>query len=106
VVSGLVAIAVLAASALWGGYRYHDDFAQNSASFIETAKQSQAVSVGTVTEAGLESADGDLGRVLVALTVMRSNHAVPERQPQNWRARVTVSDADGRFKVASVELIR
>ena len=61
--------------------------------------------MGTVSDAGLEFASGDTGQVLVALTVMTSNRGVPERQPKNWRTRVTVTKVDDEFKVAAVEFI-
>lgn len=84
---------------------FHDDFAQRAQPFIEAARRAQSTSVGTVADAGLEMASGDLGQVLVAMTVMTANRGVPESQPKNWRTRVTVTKADGRFKVAAVEFI-
>lgn len=85
---------------------FRDDFAQRATGFADAARQAQSTSVGTVAEAGLESVDGDVGRVLVALTVMTSNRGVPERQPRAWRMRVTVTNADDAYKVSSVEFIR
>lgn len=82
-----------------------DDFAKNTRSFADAAKKAQSTSVGTVSEAGLETAGGDEGRVLVALTVMTSNRGVPEKQPRTWRTRVTVTEVGGEFKVAAVEFI-
>ena len=85
---------------------FREDFAKNTQSFVDAAKKAQSTSVGTVSEAGLETAGGDEGRVLVALTVMTSNRGVPENQPRTWRTRVTVTDVGGDFKVAAVEFIR
>jgi len=85
---------------------FREDFAKNTRSFVDAAQKAQSTSVGTVSEAGLETAGGDEGRVLVALTVMTSNRGVPERQPRSWRTRVTVTDVGGEFKVAAVEFIR
>ena len=84
---------------------FRDDFAQRASGFADAARTAQSKSVGTVAEAGLESVDGDAGRVLVALTVMTSNRGVPERQPRAWRMRVTVVNADDAYKVSSVEFI-
>ena len=84
---------------------FRDDFAARATGFIDAAKKAQSTSVGTVADAGLESVDGDAGRVLVALTVMTSNAGVPERQPRAWRMRVTVSPEDHAYKVSSVEFI-
>lgn len=86
-----------------GGFR--EDFETRSEEFKDAARKAQSKSVGTVTEAGWESAEGDLGRVLVALTVMTTNRGVPERQPKAWRTRVTVTKQGGEFKVAAVEFI-
>lgn len=84
---------------------FRDDFAQRASGFADAARTAQSKSVGTVAEAGLESVDGDAGRVLVALTVMTSNRGVPERQPRAWRMRVTVTGADDAYKVSGVEFI-
>lgn len=86
-----------------GGFR--DDFEQRAEGFKDAARKAQSKSVGTVSEAGWESADGDLGRVLVALTVMTSNRGLPEQQPKAWRTRVTVTRDGGEFKVAAVEFV-
>lgn len=87
-----------------GGFR--DEFDQRAESFKEAARKAQSKSVGTVTEAGVESVEGDQGTVLVAMTVMTSNRGVPEQQPKAWRTRVTVVKDDGEFKVAEVEFVQ
>lgn len=84
---------------------FRDDFARRAESFKEAARTAQSKSVGTVTEAAVESAEGDQGRVLVALTVMTSNRGAAERRPKFWRTRVTVSRESGEFKVAAVEFV-
>jgi len=84
---------------------FRDDFAQRSEAFIEAARKAQSKSVGTVVEAGLESVDGDVGRVLVALNVMTSNRGVPEQAPRGWRMRVGVVDDGAGIKVSSVEFV-
>lgn len=85
--------------------KFRDDFAQRADSFTEGARKAQSKSVGTVSEAGVESVDGDRGRVLVTLIVMTSNRGDPEQQPKVWRTRVTVDKDDGVYKVAAVEFI-
>ena len=85
--------------------RFRDDFAQRADSFAAAARKAQSKSVGTVSEAGVESVDGDRGRVLVTLIVMTSNSGAPEQQPKVWRTRVTVDKDDGVYKVAAVEFI-
>lgn len=84
---------------------FRAEFDQRAASFKEAARKAQSKSVGTVTEAGVESVEGDHGSVLVAMTVMTSNRGVPEQQPKAWRTRVTVVKDDGEFKVAEVEFV-
>jgi Mce-associated membrane protein len=84
---------------------FRDDFAARAKPFSEAARRAESKSVGTVTEAGLESVSGDEGRVLVAMTVMTSNRGVPEQQPQGWRMRVTVIKVDDEAKVSKVEFV-
>ena len=86
-----------------GGFR--DDFALRAEPFKDAARKAQSTSVGTLTEAAVESVDAEQGRVLVALTVMTSNRGAPEKQPKAWRTRVTVTKDGGRFKVAAVEFV-
>lgn len=84
---------------------FREDFEKKAPGFKDAARKAQSKSVGTVTGAGWESADGDAGRVLVALTVMTTNRGVAERQPKAWRTRVTVAKDDGGYKVAAVEFV-
>lgn len=58
---------------------FYDDFQNRAAPFVEVVKQAQSKSVGTIAEAGLESATKDEGRVLVAVTVNTSNIGAPSR---------------------------
>ena len=85
---------------------FHDDFAKRAESFADAARTAQSKSVGTVTDAAVESVDGGTGHVLVALTVMTSNRGVPETQPRAWRTRVTVTGTDDGLKVSQVEFVR
>ena len=84
---------------------FRADFAQRAESFTAAARKAQSTSVGTVSEAGVESADGESARVLVALTVMTSNRGTPAQQPKSWRTRVTVTKVDDMFKGSSVEFV-
>lgn len=85
---------------------FRDDFARHAESFKDAARKARSKSVGTVTEAGVESVEDDVGQVLVALTVMTSNRGVPERDPKSWRTRVTVGKTGDGYKVAAVEFVR
>jgi Mce-associated membrane protein len=46
---------------------FHDDFQQRSQPFVDVVKRAQSKSVGTITEAGLESESGNDAQVLVAV---------------------------------------
>jgi Mce-associated membrane protein len=86
--------------------QFYDDFAKRSQPFVEVVKQAQSKSVGTVTEAGLESMTDNDGQVLVAVTVQTSNRGAPEQQPRSWRMRLTVKKTGkDEAKVSKVEFI-
>lgn len=86
--------------------QFYDDFSNRSAPFIDVLKKVRSKSVGTVTEAGLESVSGREGQVLVAVTVRTSANGAPSDQPRYWRMRITVSQApDGAAKVAKVDFV-
>ncbi|MGW0159128.1 Mce protein [Mycobacterium sp. NPDC003323] len=85
---------------------FYDDFQQRAGPFIEVVKQAQSKSVGSVTEAGLETYSDTEARVLVAVTVQTSNAGAAEQQPRLWRMRVTVQDiGEDQVKVANVEFV-
>ncbi|MEH3133999.1 MAG: Mce protein [Mycolicibacterium neoaurum] len=85
---------------------FYDDFEQRAAPFVDVVKQAQSKSVGSVTEAGLESDTDAEARVLVAVTVQTSNAGAAEQQPRLWRMRVTVQDVgDDQVKVSNVEFV-
>jgi Mce-associated membrane protein len=88
---------------------FYDDFEQRAGPFVEVVKQAQSKSVGTVTEAGLEtgsSASDTEAQVLVAVTVQTANAGATEQQPRLWRMRVTVQDVgDEQVKVSNVEFV-
>ena len=84
---------------------FHDDFQQRAQPFVDVVKQAQSKSVGTVTEAGLESQDGDRGRVLVAVSVTTSNVGGQDQPPRSWRMRIDVQKADDTFKVSDVQFV-
>lgn len=84
---------------------FHDDFQKRAQPFVDVVKQAQSKSVGTVTEAGLESQDGDRGRVLVAVSVKTSNVGGQDQQPRAWRMRIDVQKIDDTFKVSDVQFV-
>jgi Mce-associated membrane protein len=85
---------------------FHDDFAKRSKPFIEVLKKAQSKSVGTVTEAGLESQSGDEALVMVAVSVVTTNAGEPEAEPRHWRMRVAVKKVGDDAKVSNVAFVQ
>jgi Mce-associated membrane protein len=85
--------------------QFHDEFASRSQPFIDVVKQAKATSVGTITEAGLESEESGHARVLVAVAVKTSNAGAPEQDPRAWRMRITVQKDGDQAKVSNVEFV-
>ena len=84
---------------------FYDDFAKRSQPFIELVKQAKSTSVGTVTEAGLESETADTAQVLVAVTVTTSYAGAPQPDPHAWRMRISVQRVGDQEKVSNVEFV-
>ena len=84
---------------------FHDDFEKRVQPFIDTVKQAQSKSVGTVTEAGLESESDNDAQVLVAVAVKTSNVGVAEQRPRAWRMRISVQKVGNQAKVSNVEFV-
>jgi Mce-associated membrane protein len=84
---------------------FYDDFQKRAAPFVEVVKQAQSKSVGTVSEAGLESESDNGAQVLVAVTVNTSNAGAPEQQPRAWRMRISVQKVGDEAKVSNVEFV-
>lgn len=85
--------------------QFYDEFNSRSGPFVEMVKKAQSKSVGTVTEAGIESINGQEGQVLVAVTVKTTTRAVPEDSPRYWRMRLTVDKQGADAKVSKVEFV-
>ena len=84
---------------------FYDDFAKRAKPFADFVKQTQAKSVGTVSEAGLESIGGNEGRVLIAMTIKSSNRGA-DQPLKAWRLRVTVKKVGDEAKVSRVEPVQ
>lgn len=84
---------------------FYDEFSQRSQPFIDVVNEVKSKSVGTITEAGLESQSGDTARVLVAVSVKTTVGDGPEQEPRAWRMRVTVQKVGDDAKVADVEFV-
>jgi Mce-associated membrane protein len=85
--------------------KFYDNFSHRTQSYIENAKRARSKLVGTVIEAGLQSQTGDLGRVLVAVTVKSSDPAQAEQEPALWRIQITVQQTGNGGKVSDVVFV-
>ena len=85
--------------------QFHDDFAMRSQPFVDVVKQAKSTSVGTITEAGLESEAAGTAQVLVAVAVKTSNAGAPEQDPRAWRMRISVEKVGDQAKVSNVEFV-
>jgi Mce-associated membrane protein len=85
--------------------KFYDDFQQRSQPFTEVVKQVKSKSVGSVTEAGLESESDDEAQVLVAVAVNTTVEGQPEQQPRAWRMRILVQKVGEDTKVSNVEFV-
>jgi Mce-associated membrane protein len=84
---------------------FFGDFSKRSQPFIDVVKQAQSTSVGTVTEAGVESETANDAQVLVAVSVKTSIASAPEQNPRAWRMRVSVQKVGDDVKVSNVEFV-
>lgn len=85
--------------------KFRDDFQSRSQPFIDVVKQAQSKSVGTVTEAALESESGEQAQVLVAVSVETSNTAAQEQRPRAWRMRISLQTVGDSVKVSDVQFV-
>jgi Mce-associated membrane protein len=84
---------------------FYDDFQQRARPFTEVVRQVRSTSVGTVTEAGLESESADEAQVLVAVAVHTTIEGQPEQQQRRWRMRILVQKVGDDTKVSNVEFV-
>lgn len=84
---------------------FYDDFAKRSQPFIQVVQQAKAVTVGTITEAGLESETADTAQALVAVSVQTSNAGAPDQVPRAWRMRIAVKKMGDQVKVSNVGFV-
>lgn len=85
--------------------KFYDSFSRRKQSYIDNAKRTRSQLVGTVTDAGLETRNGDQGRVLVAVTVKSSDPTQAQQEPQFWRIRITVNKTGDVAKISDVVFV-
>jgi Mce-associated membrane protein len=84
---------------------FYDNFAGRKQPFIDVVKKTQSKSVGTVSEAGLESESGDEGQVLVAVSIRTSNLTGTDQPPRQWRMKISVRKSGNEGKVSNVTFV-
>lgn len=84
---------------------FYDDFAKRSQPFIEVLRQAKAKTVGTITEAGLESATTESAQALVTVSVKTSNAVADDQVPREWRMRINVDKIGDQVKVSNVGFV-
>jgi Mce-associated membrane protein len=84
---------------------FYDDFAKRSQPFVDVIKQTMSTTVGTITEAGLESDAPRAAQVLVTVNVKTSNAVASEQEPRYWRMRISVQEVGDQAKVSNVEFV-
>jgi Mce-associated membrane protein len=72
---------------------------------VDVVKQARSKSVGTVTEAGIESETANDAQVLVAVTGHTSNAGAADQEPRSWRMRISAQKVGDQAKVSNVEFV-
>ncbi|WP_260738084.1 mammalian cell entry protein [Mycobacterium sp. SMC-2] len=85
---------------------FYNDFSKRSTPFVEVLQQAKATTVGTVTEAGLESQTPDTAQALVGVSVQTSNAGEADPVPRLWRMRITVQRIGDQVKVCNVGFVQ
>lgn len=85
--------------------QFHDDFSKRVKPFVDVVQKGKSTSTGTVTEAGLESVDGDQAQAIVAVSVKTAVAGAPEEQPRSWRMRLTVQKSGQDLKISNVGFV-
>jgi Mce-associated membrane protein len=85
--------------------QFYDQFSKRKQPVIEVLKKAQSKSVGTITEAGLESDSGDKAQVLVAASIKTSNLGADDQPPREWRMRISVEKSGDEVKISNVAFV-
>lgn len=80
-------------------------FGPGSPGFLDVVKQTQLVSTGQVTSAGIEALDQHSARVLVAVKASVHNAGAPRAAPRNYRLSVELVQRADRWLVSKVEFM-
>ncbi|MBB3600373.1 Mce-associated membrane protein [Mycolicibacterium sp. BK556] len=84
---------------------FHDEFQSRSQPFIDVVTKAQSTSTGTISEAALESTDGDRSaQALIAVQVAISNKGADPTK-HGWRMRIVVDRSGDIYKISSVQFV-
>lgn len=84
---------------------FHHEFSERRQPLIEVVKKAQSKSVGTITEAGLESESGDEAQLMVAVAVKTTSPVAAEQFPRAWRMRISVMKVGNEVKISNVRFV-
>jgi Mce-associated membrane protein len=85
--------------------QFYDQFSKRKQPFIEVVKKAQSKSVGSITEAGVESVSDDKAQVLVAVSIKTTNLGAEDQPPREWRMRITVEKSGSETKISNVAFV-
>lgn len=85
---------------------FREGFSERAQPFIDTVKRAQSRSVGTVTQAGLESMKDGQAQAIVAVTVTTASVTGVEDAPKSWRMRLGMESTGDGVKVSRVEFVQ
>ncbi|GAA5056019.1 Mce associated membrane protein [Nocardia callitridis] len=84
---------------------FAEDFKTRTSTFTSVVRQAHVSTVGTITEAGIESLGADEAKVLVAASSKVTNDAGAQQQPRIWRLRLTMQRVEGRILASNVDFV-
>lgn len=85
---------------------FADLYQKNLNDYTTAVQQSQVQSSGKITSAGVETFDGEVAKVLVAMKTSVKNSQLPEGQPRVYGISLTMNRVpDGRWLTSDVEFL-
>jgi Mce-associated membrane protein len=85
--------------------QFYDQFSARKQPFIDVLKKAQSKSVGTVTEAGLESDALEKAQALVAVSLKTSDLGGGDQPPREWRMRISLEKVGNDVKISDVTFV-
>jgi Mce-associated membrane protein len=84
---------------------FHDDFKTRSGPFIDVVRKTQSKSAGKISEAAIESINGNTAQLLIAVNVETKTTAMPQPSSRAWRMRIAVERNGDSAKVTKVDFV-